>query len=103
MAAVSMTLSTPSIAEPELQAFEFALIGDYPYFPSEYEGMPHLLRDIREDLALRFVIHLGDIHNPGFTDCSEALFRERFEMLSRLGHPFPERGKKAPFRAWLSY
>jgi len=68
--------------------FEFALVGDYPYFPRDYAGLPHLLDDLRNDGALSFVLHLGDLHNPRFSDCSESLFLERREWFVGLGVPF---------------
>lgn len=82
-----------ALAVPEgartAEAFDFALIGDYPYFPRESVGFPHLVREIREAAELRFVIHLGDIHNPrGGTPCSDELYRARREVFLGLGHPF---------------
>ena len=67
--------------------FEFALIGDYPYFPRENPGVPHLVEELRE-ADLRFVLHLGDIHNPRSTPCSDALYRERKGWFTDIGHPF---------------
>jgi hypothetical protein len=75
-------------AESGPRAFDFALIGDYPYFERDDVGMPYLLEDLRAEAGLRFVLHLGDLHNPRATKCSEELFRDRFEMLEGLGHPF---------------
>jgi len=71
-------------AEP----FEFALVGDYPYFPRDDAGLPHLLEDLRTAPDLEWVLHLGDVHNPRATDCSEALFRERRDAFLGLDHPF---------------
>ena len=89
--ASAMALAIPlgAIAdEHRSEAFEFALIGDYPYFPRDYAGMPHLLEDLRNEGSLSFVIHLGDLHNPRFTECSPSLFRERREWFVGLGVPF---------------
>ena len=69
-------------------AFEFAMIGDYPYFPRDYAGMPHLLDDLRAEPDLAWILHLGDLHNPRNTECTEALFRERREWFIGLGKPF---------------
>ena len=77
--------ATPAAASRP--GFSFALIGDYPYFPRELPGVPHLIEDLRS-AELRFVLHLGDLHNPRSTPCSEALLRERFGWLERTGHPF---------------
>jgi hypothetical protein len=68
--------------------FAFALIGDYPYFDRDYAAMPHLVEDIRSNAELEFVIHLGDVHNPRYTECSDAFFVDRLEVLRSLGHPF---------------
>jgi hypothetical protein len=75
-------------SEHELKdAYEFALIGDYPYTGRDERGMPNLVRDIRRQTDLAFVVHLGDLHNPRMTDCSEALFKARYELLMDLQHP----------------
>jgi hypothetical protein len=68
-------------------AYEFALIGDYPYTGRDERGMPNLVRDIRRQTDLAFVVHLGDLHNPRMTDCSEELFRARHDLLMDLQHP----------------
>lgn len=85
---VGLGLTAPQgalAAEP----FDFALIGDYPYFPRETADFPHLVRELRETSELRFVIHLGDIHNPrGDTSCADELYRSRLELFRGLGHPF---------------
>jgi hypothetical protein len=70
-------------AEP----FNFALIGDYPYLPRDDAGMPNLIEDLRADPSIRFVVHLGDLHTPQKTECSEDLFRERRRVLLEVGRP----------------
>lgn len=85
---IIVALSAPAAVAAAAAGFDFALIGDYPYFPRDDPGMSRLVREIREDPTVRFVVHLGDFHNPRSTLCSEPHFRSRFEMLSGLGHPF---------------
>lgn len=77
----------PSSAGASNEPFEFALIGDYPYYPRDFAGMPHLVEELREDDSIRFVVHVGDLHSPQETDCSEALFRDRRKTLLAIGHP----------------
>ena len=80
---------SPSRAMPEEGgAFDFALFGDYPYYTRDYRGLPFLLDDLKRADDLAFVLHLGDMHNPKWTDCSEALYRERLGWFVDLGHPF---------------
>jgi hypothetical protein len=69
------------------QAYEFALIGDYPYTARDQRGMPALVRDIQQQSELAFVVHLGDLHNPRMTECSEPLFRARYDSLMSLQQP----------------
>ncbi len=85
---LALTVSPALAEEGGFEPFEFALIGDYPYFPRDYVGIPFLLDDLREDGAISFVLHLGDLHNPRFTACSEPLYRERREWFFGLGVPF---------------
>jgi hypothetical protein len=83
---VSATALSASEQEPK-GAYEFALIGDYPYTARDERGMPNLMRDIRQQADLAFVVHLGDLHNPRMTDCSEPLFKARHDLLMDLQHP----------------
>jgi hypothetical protein len=83
---VSATALSASEQEPK-GAYEFALIGDYPYTSRDERGMPNLMRDIRQQADLAFVVHLGDLHNPRMTDCSEPLFKARHDLLMDLQHP----------------
>ena len=82
----SLLLGATSLhaAEP----FEFALIGDYPYFPRDDAGFPNLLDDLRGDSSLAWILHVGDLHNPRATDCTEALYRSRLDLFTSLGPPF---------------
>jgi hypothetical protein len=88
MVGSALGLMASSPAAHAAEAFDFALIGDYPYFPREYPGMPRLLEEIRQDEALRFLVHLGDFHNPRSTPCSEPLFQERFDQIASADLPF---------------
>ena len=82
--ALLLGTSTAQAATP----FEFALIGDYPYFPRDDAGFPHLLEDLRGDPSLAWIVHVGDLHNPRATDCTEALYKGRLELFTSLGPPF---------------
>ena len=70
------------------EAFDFALVGDYPYTLRDQAGMPHLLADLDHAPSLSFVLHVGDLHSPRATECSESLFRERRDWFVGLGIPF---------------
>ena len=69
------------------KSFDFALIGDYPYTPRDQASMPFLMDALRDEDSIEFIIHLGDIHSPVETECSEASFRERRRVLLGTGHP----------------
>ena len=85
IALLSCFLAAPSgSSEPP---FDFALVGDYPYFPRDEAGMPALLEDLRA-AELAWVLHVGDLHNPRSTPCSESLFEARRAWFTELGHPF---------------
>jgi hypothetical protein len=80
-----MTLICANVAASE--PFDFALIEDYPYRPRDNAGMPHLIEELRGDRSLQFVVHIGDIHSPEETECSEASFRVRRGVLLEAGAP----------------
>ena len=75
-------------ADDAPQTFSFALVGDYPYYPRDDVGFPHLLEDLRRATDLSWILHLGDLHNPKATACSEALFAERRDAFLSTGQPF---------------
>lgn len=79
-----LSVSSAHGAEP----FEFALVGDYPYFPRDDAGFPHLLADLRDAPSLSWIVHVGDLHNPRATDCTESLYKERLDLFTSLGPPF---------------
>jgi len=86
--AAATSLPTPVHADQaQDNAYEFALIGDYPYTARDERGMPALVRDIQQQTDLAFVVHLGDLHNPRMTECSESLFRARYDLLMSLQKP----------------
>lgn len=71
--------------------FEFALIGDTPYLagnnPSaDYPKFDRLVAEINRDAKIKWVLHAGDIKN-GSTECSDALFQDRFARFSRIDKP----------------
>ena len=75
-------------ASAAAQPFSFALVGDYPYFPRDDAGFPYLIEDLRRATDLAWILHLGDLHNPKATPCSEALFTERRDAFLAAGRPF---------------
>ena len=75
-------------ASTSAQPFSFALVGDYPYFPRDDVGFPYLIEDLRRATDLAWILHLGDLHNPKATPCSEALFTERRDAFLAAGRPF---------------
>ena len=90
LALAGLCVSPAPAREPaDDEAFEFALVGDYPYTLRDQAGMPHLLADLdRAAPSLSFVLHVGDLHSPRATECSESLFRERRDWFVGLGIPF---------------
>ncbi|MBU1192264.1 MAG: metallophosphoesterase [Gammaproteobacteria bacterium] len=71
--------------------FEFALIGDTPYFNNvdpgaDYPPFDHLVEDINRNRKLQWVMHAGDIKN-GSTECSDALFHDRLARFSHIEKP----------------
>ena len=87
-------VTSPALAQemqraPGTRAFDFALVGDFPYTPADLERMPALLADLREADGLAFVLHLGDVHgkeeSPG---CNDALFQSRIDMMVSIGRPW---------------
>ncbi len=71
--------------------FEFALIGDTPYIPSNTAGIDYppferLVAQINADPKLKWVLHAGDIKN-GSTLCSDAILEDRLARLSRIAKP----------------
>ena len=79
--------ASPAVAADDAP-FEFALIGDFPYTPRDDAAMPHLLEDLRDADELAFVVHLGDVHTPRLTNCTEELFQGRFDQIASIGRPF---------------
>ena len=84
---------TPAQASPAVEsgpvAFDFALIGDFPYTEEDLERMPALLADLGAAPGLAFLVHLGDIHgkleSPG---CSDLLYQSRIDGLVGTGLPW---------------
>ncbi len=52
------------------QSFEFALIGDLPYFKDDSLKFNRLIDDINADSGLSWIIHTGDIKS-GSSPCSD--------------------------------
>jgi hypothetical protein len=59
--------------------FQFAVIGDTPYFAFEEPQVAATLRALAKQ-PVAFVIHVGDIKGGG-TPCSDAVFAERHALL----------------------
>lgn len=73
-------------------AFEFALIGDTPYFSSadpsvEYPPFDNLVAELNRERGLQWVMHAGDIKN-GSTVCSDELFYDRLQRFNQIRKPF---------------
>lgn len=80
--ALAWTLAAPGAAAE----FTFAAFGDTPYNAEEEAQLVPLIAELnRNDLA--FVIHIGDFKS-GWSDCSDALYRERREWFALSHHPF---------------
>lgn len=87
--ALALVLAPVTAAGAQAAApIEFALIGDYPYRLRGEAGLPALLEDLGANPDLAFVLHVGDLHSPARTDCTELLFRSRRKAFVRLEIPF---------------
>jgi hypothetical protein len=65
--------------------FTFAALGDTPYNADEEARFVPLIAEMNgNDLA--FVIHIGDFKS-GWSDCSDALYRERRDWFGLSHHP----------------
>ena len=65
--------------------FSFGVFGDTPYFPIETPVVAQMLRDM-DRAGMAFVVNIGDIKRST-EPCSNALFRERFELLDASPRP----------------
>ena len=66
--------------------FAFAAFGDVPYNAAEEPQLVQMIAEMnRERLALS--IHVGDFKDPR-TECSDELFRQRFQTFALSHHPF---------------
>jgi hypothetical protein len=73
-------------ADPPQEPFDFAVLGDTPYFAWEALRMEQLLDALnREDLA--FVLHVGDIKS-GRDRCDNDLYASRRALFQRSRHAF---------------
>lgn len=74
-------------AAQDSDSFEFALMGDLPYAPTDLEKFDRLIDDINHQPQLRWVLHVGDI-KTGSSPCSDAMLSDRLARFGRLVHPF---------------
>ena len=76
-----------ALAGPAAAAqFTFAALGDTPYNAEEEARFVPLIAELNSN-DLAFVIHIGDFKS-GWSDCSDALYRERQEWFGLSHHPF---------------
>jgi hypothetical protein len=66
--------------------FDFALVGDTPYFPFEEQAFASMLATLDAE-QLAFVAHVGDI-KAARTHCDDALFMDRKRLFDASRHPF---------------
>jgi hypothetical protein len=75
---------TPTPTPTPAGGFDFALIGDFPYFAFETAVMRRVFASF--DPAIRFVIHVGDIKG-GKDRCDDALLASRAALLDESPVP----------------
>lgn len=67
-------------------AYEFALVGDNPYGPTDVPRFEALIDDVNGQSDLRWVIHVGDVQSG--QRCTDELFQTRFDLYQRFALPF---------------
>ncbi|MET0219009.1 MAG: hypothetical protein ABW205_13920 [Burkholderiales bacterium] len=72
--------------ESTLRPFNFAVIGDTPYYPHEEVYLKGLLKSLARE-PLEFVVHVGDIKS-GSSRCDDALYASRRELFASSPRPF---------------
>jgi hypothetical protein len=71
----------------EDSSFEFALMGDNPYFQENVSKFETLIEDVNRRSDLAWVLHVGDI-KTGTEPCSDELLNSRFALYQRFNAPF---------------
>ena len=90
---VLLNFSLPTIAQsPELgvgsfDKFEFALIGDVPYYKDDLDKFDRLIHGVNADSRIEWVLHAGDIKN-GISICSDRMFIDRLQRFQQFKIPF---------------
>lgn len=83
-----LLLAVLLVALPARAAFDFALVGDFPYTAREEAMAEKLIGDIRSQTELAWVLHLGDMRGSDIGDCSDAFYANRLQLYRKFGHPF---------------
>jgi hypothetical protein len=87
----SFTVTLALIAATSLQCqaqalAKFALIGDLGYRPPEEPQMQKVLDEIN-NMALTFVVHVGDLSSPPYA-CTDEHLAKRLAQFNASAHPF---------------
>lgn len=69
------------------QSFEFALIGDLPYYDEDSVKFDRLIHTLNADTGLAWVIHTGDVKS-GSSPCSDEYLQGRYDWYQQFEHPF---------------
>lgn len=84
--AVALAMIVTSCGPARDRSYEFALVGDNPYPPTDVAKFEALIDDVNGRPSMEWVIHLGDIQ--GGQPCSDELFQARFDLFQRFAVPF---------------
>lgn len=71
---------------PKSERFQFALIGDQQYTPTQERLFENTIDAMNRD-NLQFVVHDGDIIGSN-KPCDDATYRRRLQTFGRSAHPF---------------
>ena len=71
---------------PKAQRFQFALIGDQQYTPTQEKLFENVIDSMNRE-TLQFVVHDGDIIGSN-KPCDDATFARRLQTFGRSAHPF---------------
>ena len=83
---VGISALTPRPAHSQAQGFTFALIGDLGYVPSEELWTENVFSELNKDLALSFVVHVGDLSSPSY-GCTDEMQAKRLGQFNALPQP----------------
>lgn len=78
----------PAVQEPTTRrAFEFALIGDLGYTPTQDVLFKNVLDDLNATPSLAFVVHDGDMWGQEFGGCTDENYAARLVLFQSSVHP----------------